>query len=238
MAKEEIEDEQYPTHVRNFFNNLDEIDQLASIHTQIAGTTRGRKNKVQILNKSAIVLLTACWEYYIEDLLRESFKFLLDNAEDHTVFPFSVLAKASKELKNDKDDRRVWELAGKGWIKTLEEYQKTTLEKEIDHFHVPRPENIDELFLKLLGVNKITSNWTWRKMTNENAIKLLNKYIDMRGEIAHNVKTVSSITKKDVDEYRVFLNRAAVILNNRIVNHLFTLCDKQAWSVYNYGSVS
>lgn len=139
------EDDDFPPHVQNFFDNLYEISELASIHTEIAGNTRGRKSKVQVLNKSAIVLLTASWEYYVEDLVREAFKFLLDNAEDHTAFPFSVLAKASKEIKNDKDDRRVWQLAGDGWKSILENYKNTILEKEIDYFHVPRPENIDEL---------------------------------------------------------------------------------------------
>lgn len=124
MAREEIEEIEYPKHVQNFFDNLNEIDELASIHTQIAGTTPGRKNKVQILNKSAIVLLTACWEYYVEDLVREAFDFLLSNAINHSIFPSSVLAKASKELKNDKDDRRVWELAGDGWKNILENSKK------------------------------------------------------------------------------------------------------------------
>lgn len=74
-------------------------------------------------------------------------------------------------------------------------------------------------------------------MTNENTIKLLDKYVDMRGEIAHNVKTINSVRKKDVDEYRTFLNRIAVILNNRIAVFLHGCCEKQAWDFYNFGSV-
>jgi hypothetical protein len=229
--------DKYPPHVENFFQNLEEINELASIHTRIAGNTPGRKSKVHILNKSAIVLLTACWEYYVEDLVKEAFTFLLDNAEEHNVFPYSVLAKASKELKNDKDERRVWSLAGNGWKKILEDYKKTTLIKEIDHFHVPRPENIDELYLKLLGINKITSYWTWKKMSNEDALKKLNKFVDLRGEIAHNVKTTNSIQKKDVDEYRKFLNCVAVILHNKVVHHTESLTKKRPWDTYRYGSV-
>ncbi len=229
--------DEYPPHVQIFFDNLDEINELSSIHTKIAGSTRGRKSNVQVLNKSAIVLLTASWEYYVEDLVREGFKFLVINAVNHSAFPYSVLAKASKEIKNDKDDRRVWGLAGDGWKNILENYKNTILEKEIDNFHVPRPEKIDDLYLKLLGINKITSNWTWRKMTNDDAIKMLNKYIDMRGEIAHNVKTTSSVRKKAVDEYRVFLNRTAVILHNRVVEHINKLINKQPWATYKVGSV-
>ena len=228
---------EYPPHIQNFFDNLSEINYLPSIHTVIAGTTPGRKRQVQILNKSAIVLYTACWEYYIEDLIREAFNFLLINSKKHNAFPNSVLAKASKEIKNDKDDLRVWDLAGFGWKKVLENYQKTILEKKIDHFHVPRPENIDELYSKLLGINTITNQWSWKKMCNKDAIDTLNKYVDLRGEIVHNVKTKTSVRKKDVDYYRKFLNRTAVILHNRVTTHIENLIGEAPWSIYRYRTV-
>jgi hypothetical protein len=219
----------YPPHVKNFFENTDEIENLSNIHTRIAGNARGRKTNVEVLNKSSIVLLTACWEYYIEDLLRESFKYILENASNYRAFPFSVLTQASKELKNDGDNRRVWELAGEGWKKVLEKYQQTTLEKEIDHFHVPRPANIDSLFDRLLGINNITQHWS-----NSDAIRILNKYIDLRGEIAHNVKTKSSVRKIDVNNYGVFLNRAAIILHNKVTEHIQNLVGSVPWTMYQY----
>lgn len=227
----------FPPHVQNFFNNLKEIEELSRIHRTVAGSTPGRKSKVHTLNKSAIVLLTACWEYYIEDLLRESFSFMLKESKSHKSFPISVLVKASNDLKNHKDERRVWELAGKGWRKVLSNFQKSTLEKEIDHFHVPRPENIDQLYLKLLGIEDVTKNILWQKMSNQNALETLNYFIDLRGEIAHNVKTKSSVRKKDVDDYRKFLNRAAVILHNRVTKHVEKAVKKAPWSTYLYGSV-
>lgn len=227
----------FPPHVENFFQNLDEILELSEIHSTIAGTTPGRKTKVQILNKSSIVLLTACWEYYIEDLLREAFNFILENAESHEAFPFSVLAKASNKIRTDKDARKVWELAGQGWKEVLKEYQKTTLEKEIDYFHVPRPENINELYHKLLGIQDITKHWYWRNMSNSDACKTLNNYVDLRGEIAHNLRTKTSVRKKDVDFYRKFLNRTAVILHNKVSNHIETLIGQPPWDYYVYGSV-
>lgn len=226
-----------PPHVQNFFYNLDEVTRLSEIHRGIAGTTPGRKSKVEVLNKSAIVLLTACWEYYIEDLLRNSFDYILTHAQEHSAFPTSVLARASKELKNDRDDRRVWDLAGNGWKAVLKKYQNTTLEKEIDHFHVPRPENIDALFQKLLGIHNVTRNWYWQKMNNEDAMATLNRFINLRGEIAHNVKTQASVRKKDVDDYRKFLNRTALILHNRVSSHIQELLGNSPWRQYRYGAV-
>lgn len=227
----------YPLHIQNMRENLSEIEKLINIHTQVAGSSRGRKSDVEVLNKSAIVLLTACWENYIEDLVKEAFNYLLLNAEEHTAFPNSVLAKASKELKNDRDDRRVWELAGTGWQNVLKNYQDTTLIKEIDHFHVPRPTNIDELYNKLLGIQNITTTWNWQKMSNESAIETLNNFIDLRGEIAHSLKTKKSVTKKDVRFYSDFIKKTSIILHNRVNTHLEKQIGKKAWRDYVSGKV-
>lgn len=227
----------FPTHIQNMRENLKEIELLINIHTQVSGQSRGRKNDVEVLNKSAIVLITACWENYIEDLVKEAFNYLLENSDQHTVFPNSVLAKASKEIKNDKDDRRVWELAGKGWQNVLKQYQSTTLNKEIDHFHVPRPINIDELYEKLLGIQKITTNWKWQKMSNESAIETLNQFIDLRGEIAHSLRTINSVKKKDVRFYSDFIKKTSIILHNRVNVHIEKQLGKKAWRDYVSGKV-
>ena len=227
----------YPLHIENLRNNLLEVEKLINIHTEISGNTRGRKKDVEILNKSAIVMITACWENYVEDLVKEAFNYLLTKAPTHTVFPYSVLAKASKELKNDKDDRRVWELAGNGWQNILKNYQTSTLIKEIDHFHVPRPENIDSLFEKLLGIQNITLNWKWQKMSNINAIQILNSFIDLRGEIAHTVRTNTPVLKKDVRFYSDFIKKTSMILHNRTNDHIDNILGSKAWKGYRSGKV-
>ena len=71
----------YPKHIANFFDNLGEVYELLGIHQQIAGTGTGRKIGVQTLNKSCIVLLTACWETFIEELISDAFDFLVSNAK-------------------------------------------------------------------------------------------------------------------------------------------------------------
>ena len=60
------------------------------IHTKIAGPTVGAKHNVEVLNKSAIVLLVACWEAYVEDLAGVSFRLLLRRAKRPDAFPSKV----------------------------------------------------------------------------------------------------------------------------------------------------
>src|SRR5207244_1414734 len=44
-----------------------EVGQLREIHEEVSGTDRGRRN-LEVLNKSAIVLICAIWEPYCKDL--------------------------------------------------------------------------------------------------------------------------------------------------------------------------
>lgn len=227
----------YPEHIQNFFDNLDKVQELLAIHEKIAGTTKGRKSGVETLNKSCIVLLTACWETFIEELAGNAFDYLLKNAKTHSIIPFNVLTKASNDLKNDKDNRKIWELADTGWKTVLSKYKNQIINKELDYFHVPRPENINDLYEKLLGINTITKYWKWKRMNNNSVIKTLNDFIDLRGEIAHKLKSSRSILKKDVLYYTKFINCCGVILHNATTMHLEKTTGKSPWTTYTYGSI-
>ena len=57
-----------------------EIENLLEIHTKMdgerIGTTGRRPNRVQVLHRAAIVMITACWQAYLEDLFRKAFEYL------------------------------------------------------------------------------------------------------------------------------------------------------------------
>jgi hypothetical protein len=233
-----VTNDDFPLHIRIFFDNLDKVQELVAIHEKVAGTQKGRKSGVEILNKSCIVLLTACWETFIEELASNAFDYLLNNAKKHTVIPYSVLTKASNDLKNDKDVRKIWDLADDGWKNILIKYKGQIINRELDYFHVPRPNNIDDLYEKLLGINAITKRWKWKKMSNSSAIKTLNNFIDLRGEIAHKLTSSRNVLKKDVVHYAHFINCCGVILHNEVTIHLQSLIGKAPWDTYTYKSIS
>lgn len=225
----------FPKHIRTFIDNRDEVKKLVNIHIKVAGTAPGRKTSgVQVLNKSAIVLLVACWESYIETIVGDAFDFMLANAPTHEVFPSSVLTKASKELRNDKDERKIWLIADKGWETVLKNYKENAFKKEIDYFHVPRPSNIDELFAKLVGLDNLSKTWTWRGQNNSDTIRTLNELIDIRGTIAHKIKVETSITKRDVLYYLNFINNLAVSTNNSVTKHVEKRVGQRPWEIMTY----
>ena len=100
-----------PPHLREFLENMREVNQLLGIHGNLVGKGPGRKRNVEVLNKSAVVLLVACWEAYIEDLVKTSLEFLLEKATDHKVFPSKVLERVASK----NSGINAWNLAGAGW---------------------------------------------------------------------------------------------------------------------------
>lgn len=223
--------EVYPSHLKNLIENFEEVEDLIEIHKKIAGESPGRKFGLKSLNKSCIILLCASWEFYVEDLLECSFNYLLTQSTSHDQFSNKVLVRASQILVDDNDKRRVWELAGKGWKKVVSEYKNSVLKQEIDFFHVPRPDNINDLFEKVLGINNITSNFFWDQMSNDKALYFLNEFVSLRGQISHKVKTEKKVWKKDIIFYKIFLTKLALIMHNRVMEYLDFTTGSKPWNL-------
>lgn len=52
--------------------NIREIDRLMEIHTTEGGGGPGRKHRLEVVNKAAVVLTTAFWEAFCEDAASEA----------------------------------------------------------------------------------------------------------------------------------------------------------------------
>jgi len=153
-----------PPHVENYRSNHAEVIRLIEIHTQLGGATPGRKHKMEVLNKSGIVLLVACWEAYVEDLVATAFDRMLTAATSPNVFPDSVLTLSTKELKKSLDDREIWKLSGDGWKSVLKTHRDHVFKRHVGNFNTPKADQIDGLFLSLLGLKTLSNGWKWQGM--------------------------------------------------------------------------
>lgn len=117
--------------------NSREVRRLLEIHGLIGGTGPGHKHDVEVLNKSAIVLIVACWEAFVEDLAQAAFDALLLSAADHSLIPGKVKALASREIRADDDPRRVRDLASDGWRSVLSSHRNKTISKYFAEPGVP-----------------------------------------------------------------------------------------------------
>jgi len=59
-----------------FDKNCEDVERLLEVHRDLGGSGRGRRRRLEVLNKSAIVLLYAFWEAYCEDIAAEGLNHL------------------------------------------------------------------------------------------------------------------------------------------------------------------
>lgn len=216
------------------WKNLDEVNRLLEIHTKMSGRGPGYKHNVEVLNKSAIILLVACWESFIEDLAEAAFSILLSRAKKHNIFPVRVLREVAIGLKEDKDTRSIWKLAGNGWKTVLKNHKVALFHKYIGKFNTPRTSQVDSLYESLLGIKSISSCWRWQRISVNRARKKMKDLIELRGSIAHRVKASRRIRKEVVHEYIDFINRLAVITSNSVRFLIVEKTGKEPWPDFKY----
>jgi hypothetical protein len=197
-------------------NRLD-IDQLWAIHEDVAGQGPGRKHGVDVINRAAIVFVTACWESYVEDLAREAFDFLLANVPTATAVPSKVRDLATKSIFDQKDSRKVWDLAENGWRAVLQTHKEEALVRWLGKFNTPKSAQVNFMFQELLGIAQVSSHWHWQRMTVAQAETKLDEYITIRGNIAHRVAHDETVYKNWGEDY---------------LKHVSTLVDKTEGAVH------
>jgi len=222
------------SHIDNLNSNMEEIDRIVEIHRELGGRARGRRHAVEVLNKSALLLLVACWEAFVEDLAENAFNFLLRNAAGPDAFPAKVLALAATPLRDDADQRKVWNLAGTGWKAVLEAHKAKVFDKSIGKLNTPKYKQVDALFKDLIGYKNLSSRWTWKGMSIGNARKRLEDIIALRGEIAHRVGASHPVRKEKVIASRHFVYRLSVISSNKVRAFLENRTGRIPWPGYLY----
>jgi len=218
----------------NFWKNREEVTRLLEIHTKTSGTGRGHKHNVEVLNKSAIVLLVACWEAFVEDLAEDAFSILLRRAAKHDVFPQKVLSEAADPLKESRDSRQVWQLAGDGWREVLRKHKESLFARYIGKLNTPKPEQVDALYESLLGIKAISGTWHWSHMSSQASITKLNELVELRGSIAHRVSASRTVLRSDVLNYSDFVNRVAMQTSNAARSFLLKTTKKEPWPEFSY----
>jgi hypothetical protein len=218
------------SHIEQLTDNLNEVGQLLDIHRKVAGVGPGRKYSVEALNKSAIVLLVACWEAFVEDLAEAGLRAMVASAKDHSFLPELVLERVA--AKNP--GRQAWSLAGEGWKIAVESNLKEVLARTTGALNTPRTAQVDELFLKTLGVPKLSQCWSSRGKTAHHAQKRLDDLVTLRGSIAHRVKYSNSVRKRDVTIAADFIGRLAEKSHNRIRSYIHETTGFYPWRTVAY----
>ena len=206
-----------------------DIDQLWAIHEEVAGVGVGRKHGVDVLNRSVFVFITACWESFVEDVCLEGFDYLLDHAATMDVFPARVRTLASRDLRNDNDERRIWELAGEGWRQVLRQHRDAAKERWISSLNTPKTAQVTSLFDEMLGLANLSDAWTWQHMNAQQAADKLDQYIVIRGNIAHRTQHDDTVYKNWGTDYLRHVERLVEKSDDCVRGHIRNLVGSAPW---------
>lgn len=208
--------------------NLKDVAALLKIHEAKGGVAPGRRFGLEVLNKSAIVLITSYWEAYCEDIAEEGLECIVTDAKTSDALPKEIKKIVAKELKGDSNELAVWDISDDKWRKVLQARLKTLQEARNRKLNTPKHRNIDELFEAAIGLSNVSSKWVWaRKLTAAKAREKLDNFVELRGEIAHRGKAKTSVTKAQVVDYLDFIVHAAAKTGGSVNAHVYSITGKR-----------
>ena len=205
--------------------NRDDLDSLWGLHKEKAGDSQGRKFGVEVLNKSVVIFVCAAWEAYCEDVVLEAVSHLIDDCPDHNALPEKPKALIAENLKQQKNPKALWQVAGEGWRQAYEDHVK----EQVSKLNTPKPDNLAKLFENTLGLKAIHSNWKWTGCSNAHAKKRLSTFIELRGEIAHRLKPEKPVHKKSGKEFFSHISILADLIDESVVDHISAITGKHYW---------
>ncbi len=182
---------------KTFKENCKDVERLLEIHEQMGGTGPGRRYGVEVLNRSAIVLICAYWEAYNEDICKEAADTMSARLADPTKLPKDVRKEIANKLKGEKDELAAWKLAGDGWKQVLRNAQ----EQQAARLNTPDSPRLREFFRRGLGIKDVTASWARPYLSKDKACEKIDGYIRLRGEIAHRGKADLSVQKSQCEDF-------------------------------------
>ncbi len=188
---------------RAFRDSAKDIERLMALHAHVGGSAPGRRYGLEVLNKSAIVLITAIWEAFCEDLASDALRHIVANAKTADVLSKRLKQTVASELKKNPHQLAVWELSGDGWRRLMER----RLDERNRKLNTPKSDQIDGLFREAIGLERVSDSWKWTKTSAAAARTKLDHYIELRGSIAHRGKAATTCRRKQVSDYFMHVRR-------------------------------
>lgn len=184
-----------------FGNNSQDVKRLFDIHARLGGTGKGRRYDLEVINKSAVVLICAFWEAYNEDICDETIDHLTRHLADPARLPVPLKKVIARHLKEDLNELAVWRMAGAGWQSVFRGNAALT-KRRIAALNTPKSGNIRDLFMDSLGIADITKTcWKRKRLRPTEARDRLDRFVTLRGAIAHRGVAASSVKKADATAF-------------------------------------
>lgn len=212
-----------------FAESFKEVASLRDIHERLTGTGRGYRPGMEVLNKSAIVLLCAVWEAYCEDVADESLSHLLAQSSEYSMLPKVLQKRVAKELKEDPHELSPWKLAGAGWKTHMHGRLIAVKQRRDFDWNNPKSEHVDRLFEEVVGIAKISHAWHWKHVSPTFATKKLDQLVALRGDIAHRGKAGEAVIKSQVAGHLEHVRRLVIATDAKLRDELKRITGTTPW---------
>lgn len=218
---------------QSFDSNLKDIESLVDFYKVAELLAKDTKTKMgdgeDVVLRSAIVLLVTFWEAYVEDIVEEALEHIVEHAPGPDKLPKGLKQEISKELKADKNEIALWQLAGNGWKAVVRDRLPAMKESRNRSFNTPKSLQTKEFFEKALGIPDITKAWTINDKPSEGVCKTLDKLIEIRGQIAHRGKLSKTISIKVVEDTKEFISKIVAKTGGHLQTELKLITGKPLW---------
>jgi hypothetical protein len=205
------------------------VERLLQIHADVGGDAKGRRFGLEVLNKSAIVLITAIWEAYCEDIASEALDHLVSNVSSGSQLPKELKKRIVTDINADPNDLAMWDLADAGWQNRARARLASLTAERNRRLNTPKSDQIDELFNSAIGLANASTAWKWKKMSVASARKKLDDYVTRRGAIAHRGAAAAGVTKVQVTDYFRHVKRLVAKTGGRVNAHVKSATGKPLW---------
>jgi hypothetical protein len=209
-----------PSQARQRYNTNDtEVGRLLDIHGIITQGVQGRHHNLSALHKSSVIMMCACWEAYVEDLVREATAHMLANIDDAVRVPEGLRRKIADDIRNEKDPMGTWSLSGGGWKTSVQVKVEQLCDGLNGGLNTPSAKNVSTLSRTALGLN-VAEKWAWRGMNNESAKAKLNKLVKARGAVAHGQAVEGGLNINSCNGFRTHIARLVEITDDAVNGHM------------------
>lgn len=160
--------------------------------------------------RSAMVMLCAAWERYNEDLLIEIIEKASEHMSSAAGLPEEVQKTISGRVKRDKNELSPMWVADSGW----KGIWRTFAKGETDDLNTPNRENLNALFRDFFGLIEYSRLWT------EDGRTRVTKFVQDRGEVAHNGNRARHIEMEELREYQEMIVECVIEIDGNMGNEL------------------
>jgi hypothetical protein len=218
---------------KKFQENAEDLDQLFDLYAAMVTLYKSEGDPIpegmEVLFRSAVVLMVSHWEAYIEDITSEAISHIVTKTKDSTLLPKELKKQVASELKNAINETEVWKIADDGWRPYIKARLDNFKDARNRNFNTPKAQKTEEFIKTALGMEKICRAWKTDKMTEMEARKKLDTLIEIRGQIAHRGKIDEKLDQKWVKDHVKFLRNIASITGGKINAHVRRITGTPLW---------